>query len=58
MVGGSGSSMNELSVRCSNSPGYILFVVFAERKEANRLIPARLAANAEMRLYYDQDINY
>lgn len=38
--------------------GDILFVVFTERKESIRLISARLATNAERRLYYDQDINY
>lgn len=36
----------------------ILFVVFTERKESIRLISARLATNAERRLYYDQDNNY
>lgn len=38
--------------------GDILFVVFTERKEAIRLISARLATSAERRLYYDQNINY
>ena len=38
--------------------GDILFVVFTERKEAIRLISARLATISERRLYYDQDINY
>lgn len=38
--------------------GDILFVVFTERKEAIRLISARLATITERRLYYDQDINY
>lgn len=38
--------------------GDILFVVFTERKENIRLISARLATNAERRLYYDQDIHY
>ena len=37
--------------------GDILFVVFTERKDAIRLISARLATDAERRLYYDQDIN-
>lgn len=38
--------------------GDVLFVVYTERKEAIRLISARLVANAERRLYYDQDIYY
>lgn len=38
--------------------GGVLFVVYTERKEAIRLISARLATNAERRLYYDQDIYY
>ena len=38
--------------------GDILFVVFTERKDAIRLISARLATEAERRLYYDQNINY
>ena len=38
--------------------GDVLFVVYTERKEAIRLILARLATNAERRLYYDQDIYY
>ena len=38
--------------------GDVLFVVFTERKENIRLISARLATDAERRLYYDQDINY
>ena len=38
--------------------GDVLFVVFTERKEAIRLISARLATNAEKELYYDQDIHY
>lgn len=36
----------------------ILFVVFVERKDVIRLISARLATNAERKLYYDQNINY
>lgn len=36
----------------------ILFVVFTERKETIRLISARLATDAERKLYYDQDIYY
>lgn len=36
----------------------VLFVVFTERKDAVRLISARIATNAERRLYYDQDIYY
>ena len=38
--------------------GEILFVVFTERKEAIRLISARLATDAERGLYYDQNIHY
>ena len=38
--------------------GRILFVVFTERKEYIRLISARLATEAERRLYYDQNICY
>lgn len=38
--------------------GNVLFVVYTERKEAIRLISARLATNAERSLYYDQDIYY
>lgn len=38
--------------------GDVLLVVYTERKEAIRLISARLATNAERRLYYDQDIYY
>lgn len=38
--------------------GDVLFVVFTERKDAIRLISARLATEAERGLYYDQDINY
>ena len=38
--------------------GGVLFVVYTERKEAIRLISARLATNADRRLYYDQDIYY
>ncbi|MCI5492797.1 MAG: BrnT family toxin [Lachnospiraceae bacterium] len=37
--------------------GDVLFVVFTERKENIRLTSARLATNAERRLYYDQDIH-
>lgn len=36
--------------------GGILFVVFTERKDAIRLISARIATETERRLYYDQDI--
>ena len=36
----------------------VLFVVLTERKENIRLISARLATEAERRLYYDQDIHY
>lgn len=38
--------------------GSVLFVVFTEKKDSIRLISARLATEAERRLYYDQDINY
>ena len=38
--------------------GDVLFVVFTERKENIRLISARLANEAERRLYYDQNIHY
>ena len=38
--------------------GEVLFVVFTERKENIRLISARLATEAERRLYYDQNIHY
>ena len=38
--------------------GDVLFVVFTERKDAIRLISARLATNVERSLYYDQDIHY
>lgn len=34
--------------------GKILFVVYTERKENVRLIPARLATNSERRRYYDR----
>ncbi len=38
--------------------GTVLFVVFTERKESIRLISARVATDAERRLYYDQDFLY
>lgn len=38
--------------------GDVLFVAFTERKDAIRLISARLATNSERRLYYEQDFNY
>ena len=38
--------------------GDVLFVVFTERKETIRLISARLATNAERKIYYDQEIQY
>ncbi|MBP3505555.1 MAG: BrnT family toxin [Lachnospiraceae bacterium] len=38
--------------------GKILFVVFTERKDAIRLISARIATETERRLYYDQNANY
>lgn len=34
--------------------GGVLFVVYTERKEAIRLISARLATNAERRLYCER----
>ena len=36
----------------------ILFVVFTERKDNIRIISARLATEAERRLYYDENIHY
>lgn len=36
----------------------ILFVVFTERKDNIRIISARLATEAERRLYYDENIYY
>lgn len=38
--------------------GDVLFVVFTERREAIRIISARLATEAERRIYYDQDSYY
>lgn len=38
--------------------GEVLFVVFTERKDTIRLISARLATNAERKLYYNQNIDY
>lgn len=38
--------------------GKVLVVVYTERKDAIRIISARLATNAERSMYYDQDINY
>lgn len=38
--------------------GEVLFVVFTERRENIRLISARLATEAERRLYDDQSIYY
>ncbi len=38
--------------------GDILFVVFTEKKDAIRLISARLATNTEREIYYDQNIYY
>lgn len=38
--------------------GEVLFVVFTERRENIRLISARLATEAERRLYDDQNIYY
>ena len=37
--------------------GDILFVVFTERGENIRIISARLATEAERRLYYDKEIS-
>ena len=37
--------------------GDILFVVFTERGEIIRIISARLATEAERRLYYDKEIS-
>ena len=34
----------------------MLFVVYTERHEAIRLISARIATEAERRLYYDENI--
>ena len=34
----------------------VLFVVFTERKEAIRLISARLATEIERRFYYDSEV--
>ena len=36
----------------------VLFIVFTERADSVRLISARLATEAERRLYYDQNIYY
>lgn len=38
--------------------GDVLFVVFTERRDAIRLISARLATSVERGLYYDQNIHY
>jgi len=38
--------------------GDVLFVVFTERTNAIRLISARLATEAERKLYYGQEICY
>lgn len=38
--------------------GDVLFVVFTERRDAIRLISARLATAVERGLYYDQNIHY
>ena len=38
--------------------GEVLFVVFTERSDNIRLISARLATDAERRLYDDQNIYY
>ena len=51
-------SINEDRYIAIGRVGDVLFVVFTERKEKIRLISARLATEAERRLYYDQDIQY
>lgn len=51
-------SFNEDRYIAIGKVGDVLFVVFTERKETIRLISARLATNAERKLYYDQDIYY
>ena len=51
-------SVNEDRYIAIGRVGDVLFVVFTERKEAVRLISARLATSAERGLYYDQDIYY
>lgn len=38
--------------------GDVLFVVFTEKKDAVRLISARLATSIERGIYYDQDLHY
>jgi uncharacterized DUF497 family protein len=38
--------------------GDVLFVVFTERSERIRIISARLATEAERRLYYDRKSRY
>ena len=38
--------------------GDVLFVVFTEKRDAVRLISARLATRIERELYYDQNIYY
>lgn len=38
--------------------GDVLFVVFTEKKDAIRLISARLATSIERGIYYDQDFHY
>ena len=38
--------------------GEVLFIMFIEREKNIRLISARLATEAERRLYDDQDIHY
>ena len=50
-------SINEDRFIAIGKVGDILFVVFTERGQNIRLISARLATDAERRLYYDQDIN-
>lgn len=52
------SDVNEERFIAIGCVGKILFVVFTERKDSIRLISARLATEAERRLYYDQDIYY
>lgn len=51
-------SINEDRYVAIGKVGEILFVVFTERKDAIRLISARLATKVERNLYYDQSIDY
>ena len=51
-------SMDEERYIAIGKVGEVLFVVFTERGERIRIISARLATDAERRLYYDQSIYY